>query len=104
MKKRLLPLWKKSVTPPRKWRKTKENGATQTDCTVSYIGLSFRAPLRCGFFFCGNISLFSVEFLSLASAYAVDVAFEVAVIYQLRQNILFKGRHGAGVKTELFVK
>ena len=54
--------------------------------------------------FCGNISLFSVEFLSLASAYAVDVAFEVAVIYQLRQNILFKGRHGAGVKTELFVK
>ena len=54
--------------------------------------------------FCGNISLFSVEFLSLASAYAVDVAFKVAVIYQLRQNILFKGRHGAGVKTELFVK
>lgn len=26
---------KKSATTPRKWRKTKENGATQTDCTVS---------------------------------------------------------------------
>lgn len=37
-------IWKKSATTPRKWRKQKENGATQTDCTVSHIGLSFRTP------------------------------------------------------------
>lgn len=28
------------------WRKQKENGATQTGYTVSYIGLSFRTPLE----------------------------------------------------------
>lgn len=50
-KKRSLLLWKKSATTLRKWRKTKENGATQTDCTVSYIGLSFRTPPKGRHFF-----------------------------------------------------
>lgn len=30
---------------PTKAAKTKENGAAQPDCTVSYIELSFRTPL-----------------------------------------------------------
>lgn len=33
------------------WRRQKENGATQTGYTVSYIGLSFRAPLKKSAFF-----------------------------------------------------
>ena len=46
-KKKSLPQWKKSARIPRMWRKQKENGATQTGYTVSYIELSFRTPLIC---------------------------------------------------------
>ena len=41
---------------------------------------------------------------SFVAADAVDVALKAAVVYYLREDKLLKGRHGAGIEAELFVK
>ena len=41
---------------------------------------------------------------SFIPSYSVDVALKVTVLEQSCNNVLLKGRYGAGVKTKMFVK
>ena len=45
---------------------------------------------------------FLLAILSQISSYPIDVSFKVAVVDELGENVLHKGRNGAGVKAELF--
>ena len=42
------------------------------------------------------------KFFAHFSAHSVYVPLKVAAVYKLSQNILLKGRNGAGIKAELF--
>ena len=44
------------------------------------------------------------KLLALFSSDAVDMSFEIAVFYKPCDHVLLKGRNGAGIKSESFVK
>lgn len=48
--------------------------------------------------------LFAVLFPSLLSALSVDMAFKIAVIYQLGEDKLFKSRNSARIKSESVIE
>ena len=47
-------------------------------------------------------SRFLLNRLSQLSSYTIDMTFKVTVFNKFRENVLHKGRNGAGVKAELF--
>lgn len=45
-----------------------------------------------------------LQFFSLCSADAVDMAFKISAVKEFRQNKLFVSRNGAGIEADLFLK
>ena len=51
----------------------------------------------------GRNLCFLICLLSHTSSYTIDMTFKVTVVNKFSENILHKGRNGAGVKAELFI-
>ena len=47
-------------------------------------------------------AILSSVLFAQTSSYSIDMPFKVAVVDQLSEDVLHKGRNGAGVKAELF--
>ena len=43
-----------------------------------------------------------IYFAYVTSSYTIDMTFKVTVVNKFSENVLHKGRNGAGVKAELF--
>ena len=50
----------------------------------------------------GRNLCFLICLLSHTSSYPINMAFKISIIDQFGENVLHKGRNGAGVKAELF--